>query len=306
VKKTIRKYSCMRRLDFSVFARPAWSLHRLELCHHPWHQVTSDTLTGQENRHGAFTDIYDIEAAHREITEFFSRSSQAGVTTLAAGGDHSITLAIFPALASIGPLVLIQIDAHTDTRDESLGSKYNHGTPFRRAVEENLLDPHRTVQVGIRGPQNGTDGWDYSRDSGMRFIFMEEFTRLGVERVVAEAREILGDGPTYISFDIDSLDPAFAPGTGTPEVGGLTTIEALELVRGLRGLNLIGADVVEVSPAYDPSGNTALVGATLMYELVCLLAESRSSAWQHRHLDQHLNKLRRSNLQATQTKTLPR
>jgi guanidinopropionase len=225
-----------------------------------------------------FTDIYDIEAAHREITEFFSRFSQAGVTTLAAGGDHSITLAIFRALASIGPLGLIQIDAHTDTRDESLGSKYNHGTPFRRAVEENLLDPHRTVQVGIRGPQNGTDGWDYSRDSGMRVIFMEEFTRLGVERVVAEAREILGDGPTYVSFDIDSLDPAFAPGTGTPEVGGLTTIEALELVRGLRGLNLVGADVVEVAPAYDPTGNTALVGATLMYELVCLLAESRSSA----------------------------
>lgn len=137
-----------------------------------------------------------------------------------------------------------------------------------------MLDPERTVQIGIRGAQNDEEGWTFSIESGMRVIFMEEFTKLGVDRVVAEAREILGDGPTYISFDIDGIDPAFAPGTGTPEVGGLTTIEALNLVRGLRGLNLVGADIVEVAPPYDPSGNTALVGATMMYELLCLLAEA--------------------------------
>ena len=225
-----------------------------------------------------FTEIYDIEAAHRDITRFFSRFCETGVVPLAAGGDHSITLPIFRALATEGPLGMIQFDAHTDTWDEFLGCKYNHGAPFRRAVEENLLDPGRTIQVGIRGAQNVTDGWDFSRDSGMRVIFMEEFSKLGVDQVVVEAREILGEGPTYISFDIDGLDPTFAPGTGTPEVGGLTTIEALALVRGLRGLNLVGADVVEVSPPFDLSGNTALVGATLMYELLCLLAEVTSAS----------------------------
>ena len=224
-----------------------------------------------------FINVYDIEAAHRDITNFFALFCEKGVVPLTAGGDHSITLAILRALATEGPVGMVQIDAHTDTWDEFLGSKYNHGAPFRRAVEENLLDPERTVQIGIRGAQNVTDGWDFSRESGMRVVFMEEFSELGVDKVVADAREILGEGPTYISFDIDGLDPTFAPGTGTPEIGGLTTIEALALLRGLRGLILIGADVVEVSPPYDPSGNTALVGATLMYELLCLLAEFKST-----------------------------
>jgi guanidinopropionase len=141
-------------------------------------------------------------------------------------------------------------------------------------VEEGLLDPKRTVQIGIRGTQNSDEGWRFSLESGMRVIFIEEFARMGVEAVIAEARRVVGDGPTYVSFDVDSLDPAFAPGTGTPEVGGMTTLEAQMLVRGLRGLNLIGGDVVEVSPPFDPSGNTALVGATMMYEMLCVLAEA--------------------------------
>jgi guanidinopropionase len=168
----------------------------------------------------------------------------------------------------------VHIDAHTDTFDEELGSKFTHGTPFRRAVEEGFLDPKRTVQIGIRGAQDSEEGWTFSLESGMRVIFIEEFTRLGVEGVIAEARRVVADGPTYLSFDIDSLDPAFAPGTGTPEVGGITTIEAQTLVRGLRGLDLIGGDVVEVSPPFDASGITALVGATMMYEILCILAES--------------------------------
>jgi guanidinopropionase len=171
---------------------------------------------------------------------------------------------------------MIHVDAHTDTWDEFMGSKFSHGAPFRRAVEEKLLDPRRTVQIGIRGAQNSSEGWDFSRDSGMRVIFIEEFTRLGVDAVIAEARRIVGDGSTYISFDIDSLDPVYAPGTGTPEVGGLTTIEAQALLRGFRKLNLIGGDVVEVAPPFDPSGNTALVGATIMYEILCLVAEAVS------------------------------
>jgi guanidinopropionase len=168
---------------------------------------------------------------------------------------------------------MVHIDAHTDTADEELGSKLSHGTPFRRAVEQELLDPERTVQIGIRGAQNSEEGWRFSENSGMRVIFIEEFVELGVTEVIAEARRVVGDHPTYLSFDIDSLDPAFAPGTGTPEVGGMTPFEAQALIRGLRGINLIGADVVEVSPPFDPSGNTALVGATMMFEIICVLAE---------------------------------
>jgi len=221
-----------------------------------------------------FTRMYDVEGAHDDIARFFAPFCRAGVAPLAAGGDHSITLPILRALATEGPIGLVHVDAHTDTWDEFMGSKFMHGTPFRRAVEENLLDPKRTVQIGIRGAQNTTEGWDFSLNSGMRLIFMDEFARLGVDAVIAEARQVVGEEPSYISFDIDGLDPAYAPGTGTPEVGGLTTIEALALLRGLRGLDLIGGDVVEVAPPFDPSGNTALVGATLMYEILCLLTES--------------------------------
>ena len=220
-----------------------------------------------------FTRVYEIEPSHTEITSYFANFHEAGVVPLAAGGDHSITFPILRAIVKDGPVGLIHIDAHTDTWDEFMGSRYSHGSPFRRGVEENLLDPQRTIQIGIRGAQTSSEGWDYSRDIGMRVIFIEEFNRLGVEAAIAEARRIVGDGPTYLSFDIDSLDPAYAPGTGTPEVGGLTSIQAQELLRGLRGLNLIGADVVEVAPAYDQTGNTALVGATMMYEILCLLAE---------------------------------
>ena len=220
-----------------------------------------------------FTRVYEIEPSHTEITSYFANFHEAGVVPLAAGGDHSITFPILRAIVKNGPVGLIHIDAHTDTWDEFMGSRYSHGSPFRRGVEENLLDPQRTIQIGIRGAQTSSEGWDYSRDIGMRVIFIEELNQLGVEAVIAEARRIVGDGPTYLSFDIDSLDPAYAPGTGTPEVGGLTSIQAQELLRGLRGLNLIGADVVEVAPAYDQTGNTALVGATMMYEILCLLAE---------------------------------
>jgi len=221
-----------------------------------------------------FTHAFHLEAALDDIAAFYRRVHAAGAAPLSAGGDHSITLPIFQAIAAERPLGMIHIDAHTDTWDEFLGSKFTHGAPFRRAVEEGLLDPKRTVQIGIRGAQNSAEGWDFSLESGMRVIFMEEFTQLGVEAVIAEARRVVGDGPTYISFDVDGLDPVYAPGTGTPEVGGLTTVEAQTLLRGLRGLDLYGGDVVEVAPPFDPSGNTALVAATMMYEILCLLAEA--------------------------------
>ena len=221
-----------------------------------------------------FTHAFHLEEALGDIAAFYRRLHAAGAAPLSAGGDHSITLPIFQVIAAERPLGMIHIDAHTDTWDEFLGSKFTHGAPFRRAVEEGLLDPKRTVQIGIRGAQNSAEGWDFSLESGMRVIFMEEFTQLGVEAVIAEARRVVGEGPTYISFDVDGLDPVYAPGTGTPEVGGLTTIEAQTLLRGLRGLDLYGGDVVEVAPPFDPSGNTALVAATMMYEILCLLAEA--------------------------------
>lgn len=221
-----------------------------------------------------FSDVYHLEKTIDNIKTFYDKVHAADVVPLSAGGDHAITFPILQAISTEQPIGMIHVDAHTDTWDEFLGSKYMHGTPFRRAAEMSLLDPKRTVQIGIRGAQNTDEGWRYSLDSGMRVIFMEEFTELGVEKVVAEARRIVGDVPTYISFDVDGLDPVYAPGTGTPEIGGLTTIEAQALIRGLRGLNLIGADVVEVSPPFDPTGNTALVGATMMYEILCILAEA--------------------------------
>jgi len=183
-------------------------------------------------------------------------------------------LPIFRAIRRDTPFGMVHIDAHTDTWDEFQGSKFNHGSPFRRAIEEGLLDPKRTVQIGIRGAQNVSEGWDYSLKHGIRVIFIEEVMEMGIPRVIEEARRVVGDLPTYLSYDIDSLDPVYAPGTGTPEIGGLTTIQAQALIRGLAGLNFIGADLVEVSPPFDHTGGTALVGASLLYEIACILAQS--------------------------------
>ena len=219
---------------------------------------------------------FELETSHAAIQSAFERVYAAGIVPVAVGGDHSITLPIFRAIAAEQPIGMIHIDAHCDTGDDYMGSRFHHGAPFSRAVEEGLLDPTRTVQIGIRGSVNDFDVWKFSHDSGMRVIYMEEFHSLGVAETIAEARRIVGDGPTYISFDIDSLDPAFAPGTGTPEIGGLSSLEAQLLIRGCRGLNIIGADLVEVSPPFDPSGSTAMVAANLMFELVCVVAEARS------------------------------
>ena len=223
-----------------------------------------------------FTNVYRPEEVHNDIMNYYKKVHEAGVVPLSAGGDHSISLPILRVLGKEIPVGLVHIDAHTDTNDTEMGFKFSHGTPFRRAVEEGTLDAKRTVQIGIRGTQNSEESWDFSIESGMRVIFMEEFTALGVNGVIDQVRLVVGDGPVYISFDIDGLDPAFAPGTGTPEIGGMTTVEAQTLLRGLRGLNLIGADVVEVAPPFDPSGNTALVAATIMFEILCLLAEAIS------------------------------
>jgi guanidinopropionase len=221
-----------------------------------------------------FPHLFDIAATMDDITALYARVHEAGTVPLSAGGDHAITYPIMRAIGADRPVGMVHIDAHTDTKDEFLGCKVYHGSPFRRAVEDGVLDPARAVQIGIRGAQNTVEGWDFSIESGMRVIYMEEFTDIGVEAAIAEARRVVGDGPTYITFDIDGLDPVYAPGTGTPEVGGLTTIEAQRLIRGLQGLHLVGGDLVEVAPPFDPTGNTALVGATMMYEMLCVIADS--------------------------------
>jgi guanidinopropionase len=225
-----------------------------------------------------FNKIFDVEASHGDITEFIERLDRYSVIPVSAGGDHSITLPIMRALAKTSPLGLVHIDAHTDCCDEEMNSRYSHGTPFRRAVEEGLLDPSRTIQIGIRGAANSEECWEFGQQHGIRIMYIEEFSELGVENVIDEARRIVGDQRTYVSFDIDGIDPAFAPGTGTPEIGGVLPIEAQRLIRGLRGLNIVGADVVEVSPPFDSSGNTALVAATIMYEILCIIADAQFSS----------------------------
>ena len=209
------------------------------------------------------------------IERFFSEVHAAGAIPLTAGGDHLTTLPVFRAIARSGPVGMVHFDSHSDTWDTYFGGeRYTHGTPFRRAIEEGLLDPKRTIQIGIRGSLYKAEDMDYALAAGIRVVRIEEFAELGPERVAALACQVAGEGPTYISFDVDGLDPAYAPGTGTPEIGGYSTLDAQRMLRGLRSLNLIGGDVVEVAPPFDPSGNTALVGATMMFEILCLLAES--------------------------------
>jgi guanidinopropionase len=196
-----------------------------------------------------------------------------GALPLSVGGDHLTTLPVLRAVAHTGPIGMIHFDAHTDTNDTYFGNNpYTHGTPFRRAIEEGLLDPKRIVQIGIRGSIYDPGEHDWAKAQGIRIIYMEEFVKRGATSVMEEARSIVGKADTYITFDIDSIDPSMAPGTGTPEIGGFTTREAQEMVRLLKGVNIVGADVVEVAPPFDVEGMTALVGATMMFELLCVMA----------------------------------
>lgn len=219
----------------------------------------------------------DLMDSIARIERFYDEVVAAGAIPLSAGGDHLMTLPILRALGRKRPVGMIHFDAHCDTADTYFGGhKYTHGTPFRRAVEEGVLDPKRTIQIGIRGSLYERDDWQFSYDSGMRVVPIEEYFKLGFEKVIKEARRVAGDGATYISFDVDGLDPVYAPGTGTPEIGGYSTFDAQQMVRGLQGLHLVGGDVVEVSPPFDPNGITAIVGATMMFELLCVLADARA------------------------------
>ena len=200
-----------------------------------------------------------------DIADFYALVREREVRPLSVGGDHSVTYPILKALGKDRPVGMIHIDAHCDTGGEYDGSKFNHGGPFRLAVLDGVLDPERTVQIGIRG--SAEFFWEFSYESGMTVIHIEDVARMGIEGVIAKARQVIGDGPTYVTFDVDGLDPAYAPGTGTPEAGGLTPREAQAIVQGLAGADIVGGDVVEVAPQYDPTSNTAMVGAQMLFEI---------------------------------------
>lgn len=208
----------------------------------------------------------DIISAH------FEAIMRHDCIPLTLGGDHTITLPILRSMArKHGPVGLIHVDAHADVNDEMFGERFAHGTTFRRAAEEGLIEPRRAVQIGLRGTGYAADEFDWARGQGMRVIQAEECWHVSLRPLMADLRAMLGNGPVYLSFDIDSLDPGFAPGTGTLEPGGLTPPQALEIVRGCAGLNLVGCDLVEVAPALDPSGGTANLAANLLFEMLCVL-----------------------------------
>ena len=216
----------------------------------------------------------DIEDSMARITSFYKKLIEKGIKPLTAGGDHLTSLPVLRALAEKAPLGMIHFDSHTDLFHSYFdGTMFTHGTPFRRAVEENLLDPKRVIQIGIRGTQYDSEDLDFANSVGIRVIKIDEFFDRGIQDVMAEAREIVGEKETYVSYDIDFIDPAFAPGTGTPEVGGPNSYEALKVVRELAGVKIVGADMVEVSPPFDPSSNTAFLGVSVMFELLCQMVD---------------------------------
>jgi guanidinobutyrase len=217
-------------------------------------------------------NTYNLLESVRIIEAHYDALLPHKVVPLTLGGDHTITLPILRSLVKKhGPVGLVHVDAHTDTNDHMFGEKIAHGTTFRRAVEEGLLDCQRVVQIGQRAQGYTSADFQWGVDQGFRLFTAEQCWYRPLAPLMDEVRQTMGDGPVYLSFDIDGIDPAWAPGTGTPEVGGLTSIQGLEIVRGCRGLNLIGGDLVEVSPPYDQSGNTAQLAANLLYEMLCAL-----------------------------------
>jgi agmatinase len=213
---------------------------------------------------------FSLEKCIADIEAYVRRIKAAGVIPLSVGGDHSISLPILRALGADRPVGMVHFDAHCDTSGEYEGTKFHHGGPFRQAVLDGVLDPERSIQIGIRGAAEYL--WEFSIESGMTVIHAEDIDARGLDAIIKKAREVVGDGPTYVTFDVDGLDPAFAPGTGTPEVGGITPREALAMLRGLAGIDIVGGDVVEVAPQYDTSTVTAQCAAQILFTQLCLVS----------------------------------
>lgn len=217
-------------------------------------------------------NTFNLQASIEIIGQAYDGILAQGAIPLTLGGDHTIVLPILRALhRKHGPVGLVHVDAHADVNDHMFGEAIAHGTPFRRAVEEGLIEGSRVVQIGLRGTGYTAEDFDWCTGQGFRLVQAEACWYRSLEPLMAEIREQMGNGPVYLSFDIDGLDPSVAPGTGTPEPGGLMSQQGLEIIRGCRGLNLVGCDLVEVSPPYDLSGNTALLGANLLFEMLCVL-----------------------------------
>ena len=251
------------------------AIERIGPYHPTYNLIPSRVLSCADVGDVPFRSRFSLEQSIGDIEAFYRKIAAAGLKPVSAGGDHSITYPIMKALGAETPLGMVHIDAHCDTAGPYDDEKFHHGGPFRLAVLAGVLDPDRCVQIGIRG--SAELAWAFSYDSGMTVVHMEDFHDQGLPAIVALCREKVAGGPVYVSVDVDGIDPAYAPGTGTPEVGGLTPLEAQRLLRGLAGLPIIGGDVVEVAPQYDPSANTAHVGATMMFEILGLLAQAKAS-----------------------------
>ena len=217
-------------------------------------------------------NTFSLSDTIRIITETYDAHLKHDFIPATLGGDHTLTLPILRSIAKKhGPVALVHVDAHADVNDEMFGERETHGTVFRRAYEEGLIVPSKVYQIGLRGTGYTADDFSEAAGWGFQQWLAPDIWHKSLTPLAAQIKADIGDHPTYVTYDIDSLDPSFAPGTGTPEIGGLTTPQAMELIRGLRGLNVVGCDLVEVSPPYDPSGNTALVGANIMFEMLSIL-----------------------------------
>jgi len=250
--------------------RAVRSIERVGPYNHVLRRMPSQHCTAADIGDVPFRSRYSLDQSHQDIQAFYHRLIAANVIPLSVGGDHSITYSILKAVGARQPVGMVHFDAHCDTAGDYEGAKFHHGGPFRHAVLDGVLDPERCVQIGIRGSAEYL--WEFSRESGMTVIHGEDVPKLGTAAILDTVRQVVGDGPVYVTFDVDCLDPAFAPGTGTPEIGGLTTREALELLRGLDGLTIVGGDVVEVAPQYDPTTNTAHAAAQVLFELFTLVS----------------------------------
>jgi guanidinopropionase len=218
----------------------------------------------------------DLAASMRMIEEFFARIHAAGASPISIGGDHTVPLPILRAIARNAPVGIVQIDSHADTLDTLADTKINHATTFRRGVEEGLIDPKRVIQIGLRGSRFSPDDIAWGERQGFTCITIDRYEAIGRDAVLAEIGRVVGNGPSYVTIDIDGIDPAWAPGTGVPEIGGLSPRDVQVMIRSLRGRNLVGGDICEVAPCFDPTGITAVTAANLMWEMLCVVADARA------------------------------
>lgn len=244
---------------------------------HPTSGIAPFRLCNVADVGDATVNPLDPTASIGLIEAFFRDIHAAGALPIAIGGDHTIPLPILRVIARDNPVGLVQFDSHADTLDEMLGTKINHATTFRRAVEEGLVDPKRVIQIGLRGSRFSENDIQWGADAGFRLVTMDEYEKIGRDAVIREIDRVTGTGPTYITFDIDGLDAAYAMGTGVPEVGGFSVRDAQMMIRSLQGKHLVGGDICEVAPVFDQTGQTALNAANLLFEMLCVIADSRAS-----------------------------